>query len=167
MSRFSVRQAAIDDDPRITDLLEASYPELMKTHYESAVLISALPLMTRANPQLLGSGTYYVAETDNQLIIGCGGWTMNRPDTGTIVEGTAHLRHFATHPDFTGKGIGRLIYDACERTAKSAGVNLFECFASLNAQGYYKALGFEPVELVWVELRPEQLFESMLMKRGI
>src|SRR5258708_14018823 len=45
-------------------LLVASYSRLLATHYESDMLRRALPFMIKAQPALLASGTYYVAESD-------------------------------------------------------------------------------------------------------
>ena len=50
--------------------------------------------MTRANPGLLASGTYYVAESRDSLIVGCGGWTRESPVDGGIEPGLGHIRHF-------------------------------------------------------------------------
>ncbi|MGI9475440.1 MAG: GNAT family N-acetyltransferase, partial [Hyphomicrobiaceae bacterium] len=131
------------------------------------VLAVAVPLMTRANPALLGSGTFYVAETADHQIVGCGGWTMQRPGTGEIVDGLAHIRHFATHPDRTGNGIGRALYDTCAREAKHAAVSRFECFASLNAQEFYMALGFEPIGRINISIGPGVDFQALHMQRGL
>lgn len=167
MSAFITRIATSQDGAQINTLMMASYCELMTTHYQPDTLELALPLMTKANPSLLRSGTYYIAETIDRTIVGCGGWTMKRPGTGEVAEGHGHLRHFATHPGFTGKGIGRAIYKICETQAKRAGIDRLECYANLNAQHFYKALGFEPFEEVQVHLRSNVTFASMRMTRGI
>jgi GNAT superfamily N-acetyltransferase len=167
MGNYTIRMATSQDEASLNTLLKASYPELMRTHYQPEILERALPLMTKANSSLLKSGTYYVAEVHDRAIVSCGGWTMERPGTGEIVEWLANLRHFATHPGFTGKGIGRAIYETSEKYAKRAGIDRLECYASLNAQPFYKALGFEPVEAIEVRLRCDLMFESMLMTRRI
>ena len=43
-------------------LLVASYSSLLIDRYDSDTLPGALPLLTKANPTLLASSTYYVAE---------------------------------------------------------------------------------------------------------
>ena len=50
----------------------------------------------------------------------------------------------AVHPEWTGRGIGRLLYRHCERAARERGARRFEVFSSLNAERFYRALGFEP-----------------------
>jgi hypothetical protein len=68
--------------------------------YDDAVLAVALPLMTQANPMLLASGSYYLTITEESRTVACGGWTHERPGSGEIVPSLAHIRHFATHPDW-------------------------------------------------------------------
>ena len=117
-------------------MLQASYPLLMRQHYEPHLLSAALPALTTASPELLRSGTYYVAETRGHVIVGGGGWTRERPGQGDVEAGLGHIRHFATHPRWLGRAVGRLIYDVCKRQARSMGVNRFECYSSLNAVGF-------------------------------
>jgi GNAT superfamily N-acetyltransferase len=164
---LTVRTATPDDRSRVTGLLEASYPVLMRKGYDQPVLSAALPAMTRANPALLSSGTYYVAETERRRIVGCGGWTLERPGTGEIEPGLGHVRHFATHPDWIGRGVGRSIYAACARAARAADVTRFECYSSLNAEGFYAALGFVAVRPVDIRLGPNIVLPSILMRRSI
>ncbi|MDH3737912.1 MAG: GNAT family N-acetyltransferase [Alphaproteobacteria bacterium] len=164
---FTVRIATPTDDARVSDLLKASYTELMPTAYDAATLALVLPAMTRANPALLATGTYFVAETVNGHIVGCGGWTKERPGSGDVALGLGHIRHFATHPNWLGRAIGRTIYDSSEAQAHSAGIRQFECYASLNAEGFYAALGFTPVRRVEVQMGEDMTFPSILMVRSI
>lgn len=161
-----VRPAQPEDAVAVTALLQASYPRLMTQAYGPDVLAAALPAMTRANPALLASGTFHVAEQAGDLV-GCGGWTAERPGSGEVVPGLGHIRHFATHPDWTGQGIGRSIFQTCYREATEAGVRHFDCYASLNAEKFYGALGFAIIEPVAVELRPGLRFASLLMRMDL
>lgn len=70
---FTLRLADSSDSAPVEDLLQATYPRLMAGGYQGDVLKLALPLMTRANPVLLRSGNFYVAESAERQVIGCGG----------------------------------------------------------------------------------------------
>lgn len=163
---ITIRLACADDTAAVTSVLEASYPPLMATAYDAELLRLATPIITRANPKLLASGTYHVAEADG-AIIGCGGWTPERPGTAERQPGAGHVRHFATIPDRAGQGIGRMIYGRCEAQARAAGVTVVECYASLNAGCFYASLGFATVGLVTVPLGDGITFPSVLMRRLI
>lgn len=160
----TVRVATPDDHEAISGLFTASYGALMRSAYEAAVLDAALPLMTRANPLLLASGTFFIADAAGN-IVGCGGWTRARPGRGDVESGLGHVRHFATHPDYTGLGVGRALYDACEGQALAASVKRFECYASLNAEGFYSALGFEALARISVPLNDEIRLPAVHMTR--
>ncbi|MBN1238957.1 MAG: GNAT family N-acetyltransferase [Gammaproteobacteria bacterium] len=164
---FSVRIAVPEDSAAVTALLQASYPVLMAAAYDEADLAPALDPMTKANERLLRSGTYYVAQAGNGTLLGCGGWTRERPGTSSVEPGVGHLRHFATHPGWARRGVGRAIYRRCEADARAAGIEEFECYASLNAQKFYAALGFDSVRSIVIDFPLGISLPAMLMRRPI
>jgi GNAT superfamily N-acetyltransferase len=137
------RIATLGDEASVSALLLASYTNLMAKDYDAAVLAAALPRMVRANPTLLASGTFYVVDGPASLPAGCGGWTLAAPGTQAETAGLAHLRHFATHPDYTRQGIGRLIYNQCRDAAKLAGATRFQAYASLTSVPFYASVGLQ------------------------
>jgi len=163
----TIRVATPDDGAAVSELLKLAYPVLMAPAYDNAVLTAAMPLMTQANRMLLASGSYYLAISDERRTVACGGWTRERPGSSEIVPSLGHMRHFATHPDWIGTGLGREIYARCEREAQIAGVTRFECFSSLNAEGFYSALGFRCLRKIAVRLGPNVTFPGVLMERSI
>jgi N-acetylglutamate synthase-like GNAT family acetyltransferase len=166
-SLYEIRVATLGDAEAVGRLLQASYPQLMASSYDEDLLIPALKLMTKANPSLLSSGTYYLAERSTGELVGCGGWTVERPGSGSVEPGVGHVRHFAVHPDWTRRGIGRHIFNACERTAHAAGVKVFECYSSLNAEEFYRSLGFERIRETEFELQPPVTLRGVLMRRNL
>lgn len=164
---FAIREATAGDHLLVSELLETSYPILMRAGYDAVMLAAALPLMTRANPSLLKSGTYYLSEAQDGTIVGCGGWSFERPGGVDVMPGLGHIRHFATHPDWIGRGVGTALYERCEDVARSAGVREFECYSSLNAESFYSSLGFKRVERIEVPMGPELLFPALLMRRTL
>ena len=164
---YAPRVATPDDATAVDALLQASYPTLMASAYDEGLLVPALMLMTKANLSLLASGTYYVAESRGGLVVGCGGWTRERPGTSMVETNLAHVRHFGTHPAWTNRGIGRAIYQLCETVARAAGVITFECYSSLNAEKFYSALGFKSIRRIDFELGPGAVLPGVLMRRQI
>lgn len=165
---FRIRVATPLDNSQIGDLLSRSYPELMAGSYDPIALAAALPFMTRPIEALLSSGTFYLAETKDRSVVGCGGWTRERPGSGKITPELAHIRHFATHPNWAQQGVGRALYENSMNAARSAGIERFECFSSLNAESFYAALGFNTMHRIDLPLGPDGiLFPSVLMERLI
>lgn len=148
----NVRVTSPDDSAGITTLLRASFPELMRSAYNPAVLSRVLPQITVAQPGLLESGTYYVAETSDEVIIGCGGWTRERPGSSDITANVGHIRHFGVHPDWARRGVATAIYRRCRNDARDAGLSRFECYSSLNGEAFYAAQGFRPLARIELDM---------------
>lgn len=83
---YAIRVATSKDDQSVSNLLAVSYPALMQDSYEKPALSAALSIICGANPTLLASGTYYLAETKDNSVMGCGGWTRERPGQGDVVR---------------------------------------------------------------------------------
>jgi GNAT superfamily N-acetyltransferase len=164
---FSIRIATPTDSDAVNALLVASYSTLLAACYDSDMLAGALPYLTKGNPTLLACGTYYIAERERERepgnLVGCGGWTAAKPGSGEITEGEAHIRHFATHPEWTRCGIGSALLARCISDARSAGVCKLHCFSTLNAERFYRAAGFETVEPIDVPMGPSMTFPGILM----
>ena len=131
-------------------ILLASYPALLATSYSADLLSVALPALVKANPTLLASGAFYIAESTDGFALGCGGWTFQRPgapdsESARIDPAVAHLRHFATRSDQARRGVGRALFERCLTDAQSRGVSRLECAAALAAEPFYRSLGFVPV----------------------
>lgn len=164
MEDYRLRVASPKDASAVEKVLKASYPALMAVAYDEAVLTPVLKLITQANISLLASGTYYVAESVDGLVVGCGGWSIEKPPGADDVgNGVGHLRHFGTSPAWVRRGIGRAIFRQCESNAKFANVKELEVCSSLNAEQFYAALGFERIKIISVAIGPNQ-FPSVLMR---
>jgi N-acetylglutamate synthase-like GNAT family acetyltransferase len=161
---FNVRVAIPEDFASVSALLEVSYPTLFAPGYASDVLAKALPLMIRANPRLLKSGNFYVALTSDGQYIACGGWSKERPGTGETEGSQGHVRHFATHPDWIRQGVGRAIFARCARDAIADGISSFECYSSLVAVEFYRALGFTIVRNMDLQLTEDVSIPGVLMR---
>lgn len=166
MSSFEIRVATPGDEAAVGNLLAASYAALLHDHYPPALLAAALPLITRANPVLLASGTYYLAKAAGGHIVGCGGWTPERPGSGDISPGIGHLRHFATHPDWTLNGIAAAILGRSIGEAAARAIPVLECFSTRQAEGFYARAGFRRLAEVEVPFAPDVHFPAVYMRRG-
>ena len=163
-SGHTLRATTSGDDDIVTALLEASYPRLLAADYDPRLLARALPLMTKANPRLLASGTYYLVETSVGSAVGCGGWTLEAPGGGASRRGVGHIRHFAIHADWTRQGIGKALLRHCIEEARALGVGKLECLSTLTAIAFYESAGFVPVAKAAVQMSPAVTLPSLLMR---
>ena len=164
---FLIRIAKLTDSEAASALLIASYSSLLAAHYDRDLLGRALPHLTTANLTLLASGTYYVAEGGPGKVVGCGGWTAANPESGEITEGEAHIRHFATHPEWVRRGIGTTLLARCLSEARSTGTRKLYCCSTLNAERFYRASGFDTVGPIEVPMGPSLAFPGILMSREV
>ncbi len=165
--RFCLRVAGPIDGPAVSSLLEASYTKLLAIDYEPDLLAKLLPLVTKANSQLLASGNFYVAQTQLSHFIGCGGWSREQPGSGEIRQGEAHIRHFATHPNWIRRGVGRALLNRCLQDAKNAAVKVLECHSSLSAVDFYRASGFVVIRPIDMQSSPDVSTPGILLRREL
>lgn len=156
-----IRPSTKADLAAVDALLARTYPKLLKADYPPSVLVTALPIISRARPELLVCGTYYVAEEDGR-ILGAGGWTRDRNRAGL-----GHIRHLVTDDRALRSGIGRALMQHCFDMARGARVKQMECWATRTAVPFYKAVGFETVGLIDVPLGEGIVFPSVRMMRDL
>lgn len=161
-----VRTATLSDEAAVTGVLSRSYPSLLAAHYDAALLARALPLMACANPKLLASGTYYVACDLDGHVIGCGGWTPERPGTGEIVPGIGHLRHFGVDPGTIRRGVGARLLAHAISEAEAHGIRDLECYATLSAEAFYRRAGFVTLRPIDVDMGALKFPSLLMMRRG-
>ena len=163
----TIRVANATDAASVGRLLEASYNALLPAFYDKAILAQILPLITKANPLLLNSGTFYVAVAGRANVVGCGGWSMRRPKIGVKKNSQGSIRHFATHPDWLRQGIGGDILRRCMKDAKAHKLQSMNCYSALGAETFYEACGFAIIERIEVPISAEIAFPATLMHREL
>ncbi len=168
MHSFTLRTAEKRDTGAIDDLLQRSYPRLLKADYPASVLVTAIPRMVKAQPALIGSGSYYVAEEDSGALLGAGGWTFALPGQGRRGEtGRANVRHVVTDPDALRRGVARAIMQHSFKKARAAGATWMHCMATRTAVPFYTAVGFSIVGEMSVALGPGVEFPAIEMRRDL
>ena len=156
---ITVRPSTKADLAAVDSLLARSYPKLLKADYAPSVLVTALPIISRARPELIACGTYYVGE-DNDQVLGAGGWTRDR-----VRADKGHIRHVVTDDRALRRGIGRAILGHTIETARRAGVIELECASTLTAVPFYASVGFEAEENIVIELAPGIRFPAVRMRQ--
>lgn len=164
---FILRVAVPGDLAAVDALLSRSYPRLLAPDYPPSILVTALPLISRARPELLASGTYYVAEETDGTIIGAGGWTPGAPADGVVTGRVGHVRHLVTDHRALRRGVGRAIMERAFASARDAGCQALDCLSTRTAVPFYAAMGFVEVAPVTITLRPGIEFPAIRMARAL
>lgn len=148
-------------------LLALSYPALLKADYPPSILVTVLPLISRARPELVSSGRYYGAFEGGELRA-AGGWSHANPSSRARRNGVAHVRHVVSHPRYLRRGYAGAILMQVFEAARSEGVARLSCQATRTAVPFYGALGFVVKGNVDVPIGAAGLrFPAVLMHRDI
>ena len=158
-----IRPAVASDIPALEELIPQSVRLLSANYYTAEQIESGLTYIFGVDSQLITDGTYYVAETEGE-IVGCGGWSKRRTLYGgdqakaevdsllDPVTDAARIRAFFVHPNRKRQGIGSRIIQACEQAARQSGFTVLELVATLPGEPLYKAMGYEAVERFEIDL---------------
>lgn len=152
-----IRPTTKADMAAVDALLARTYPKLLKADYPPSVLVTALPIISRARPELLACGTYYVVEEDGN-VLGAGGWTRDKTD-----RTLGHIRHVVTDDRALRRGVGRRLMQHTIDVARTRGVTRMECWATRTAVPFYEAVGFRVIGPIDVPLAAGIVFPSLRM----
>jgi len=175
---ITLRIALPGDTPVLSALIERSARGLSSGFYSPAQIDAAVRYVFGVDSGLVADGTYFLA-SEGALIVGCGGWSRRRKLYGGDQRAAgesdwldpsheaARIRAFFVAPEHVRRGIGRMLYQACESAARSAGFHRLELMATLPGIPLYSALGFQEQERVSDLLPDGTAIEFARMERGI
>src|SRR5687768_3035526 len=153
MSAWKIRLARVEDIAALDVLIPLSVRAL-QTQYSEAQREAAIGPIFGVDRQLIEDHTYFVAETPDGQIVGCGGWSKRKAKCGSSAFRTDNdpvidpltesprIRAFFIHPDWARRGIGRAILNACEEALLAAGFNRAEIAATLTGEPLYVSAGY-------------------------
>lgn len=153
MSVFTIRQATLEDQPVLEQVIASSIRTLGAGDYTPEQIEAALLGAFGVDTQLIHDGTYFVVEIEEK-IVACGGWSFRKTLFGsdTAVErdaaeldpskDAAKIRAFFVAPEAARKGIGKAILQHCEAEARARGFMRAEMMATLPGVKLYTAMGY-------------------------
>ena len=173
-----IRKAVPADVPHLHDVIEASVRGLQANDYSPAQLEGALQSVYGVDSQLIADGTYFAAEIGGR-IVACGGWSKRKTLYGgdqyagredsllDPASDAAKIRAFFVHPDYSRRGIGSLILEACETAAIAAGFRRLEMGATLSGVAFYRAKGYAELENQNVPLGNGEVLPIVRMAKDV
>ena len=148
-----LRLARLDEVDAIDDLMKASTRDIFPTVYTPEQTASAIRYVAAVDLMLVRDGTYFVFEVGGELVA-CGGWSKRAKlysgsgdadgDDRLLdpAREAAHVRAMFTRSDWTRRGLGRRILEACETAARAQGFRRLTLGATLPGLPLYEAFGF-------------------------
>lgn len=175
---MNIRYAAIEDRAKIQQLIAESARGLSREHYNDAQIETAIATVFGVDTDLIEDGTYFVAESEGELV-GCGGWSRRRTLFGgdqfasrdrTYIDPAidpARIRAFFIHPDHARKGIAQAILARCESEAAAHGFRAMELLSTLPGIKFYKACGYTEQGTYDLQLSPDVKVEFVPMRKEL
>jgi len=160
---FTSRLATLEDVPRLTGVMDAAIAELQRGFLNDEQIEASCAVMG-IDTQLIKDATYFVVETPDDDVAGCGGWSRratmygNDDSPGRDAKlldpavDAARVRAMYTNPRYARRGVGRLVLSLCEAAAAAEGFTRLELVATLSGEPLYSAYGFTPLERIEVSV---------------
>ncbi|WP_310482342.1 GNAT family N-acetyltransferase [Chamaesiphon sp. VAR_48_metabat_403] len=174
---IQIRLARLEDIPALTSLIPISVRMLQASYYTPAQIEGALGTVFAVDSQLIEDKTYFVAESDSQ-IVGCGGWSRRTTAYGGDLSKTgaddwlldpafhaAKIRAFFVHPVWARRGIGSQIMRQCELAAVAAGFQTIEIVATLAGEPLYARFGYQTIDRFEILLPNNHTLPMMKMSK--
>ena len=174
---MQIRLATIDDIEALQELIRESVTSLSATYYSPDQIASGLSHIFGVDTQLIIDGTYFVAVVDGQ-IVGSGGWSKRNTLFGgdqfkqdqidpllDPSRDAARIRAFYVHPQWSRKGVGASILEACEAGARGAGFGRVELVATLPGEPFYSARGYAKGEAMSLDTGDGEALPAFRMSK--
>ncbi len=151
---LQLRLAAPADADAIQSLMTASVAAIFPAFYDPEQTASGLRYIGVLDLTLVEDGTYFLIEAPDGALAACGGWSRrDKLFNGAQVTGVeARLLDPATEParvramfvsgDWTRRGLGTRILEACEDAARAEGFTELALMATMPGLQLYRSWGF-------------------------
>jgi GNAT superfamily N-acetyltransferase len=178
MESADLRLGRLDEADAIDDLMKASTAELFPHFYDAQQTAASVRYIASVDRTLLEDGTYFVIEADGELVA-CGGWSRRDKLYTGSGEGAgdarlldpatepARVRAMFVRPDWTRRGLGTRILEACQAAAKAEGFGVLALVATLPGLPLYERFGFVVTERVEVRMPDGTAIACAAMERPI
>ena len=173
-----LRVATLADQADVDALMKESGAALFPRFYDERQSASAVRYVAEVDPMLLSDGTYFVLKSGDE-VVGCGGWSRrdrlytgsgDSADDARLLDPAtepARVRAMFVRADWTRRGLGRRILEACEAAARCDGFRQLSLVATMPGLPLYLAYGFRPIEDVEVTVPDGVRIPCVAMEKPI
>jgi GNAT superfamily N-acetyltransferase len=173
-----LRLATLEDADAIDELMKAATRDIFPTTYDARQTESSVRFIASVDRTLIEDGTYFVVDAAGELVA-CGGWSRrDKLYTGSgAAAGDARLLDPATEParvramftrgDWTRRGLGRRILEACEAAAQAEGFGSLALMSTMPGLPLYENYGFHVTERVEIPMPDGTIIEGASMTKPI
>ena len=173
------RLATPADVPAIAELMREAIRATFPAFHDGRQVESAARHIGEPDLALIEDGTFIVFESEAGDLVACGGWSRRDKlftgagdaagDARLLDPATepARVRAMFVHPDWTRRGIGRGIIDACQAAARAEGFTTLALMATLPGEQLYRACGFTEIERVMITLPDGVELDGVAMERPV
>jgi GNAT superfamily N-acetyltransferase len=170
-----LRLATEADRDFIDALMKTSTRALFPAYYDQRQTRSSIEYIAHVDPMLIDDQTYFVIEAAGE-IVACGGWSRRDKlfSGSSDQEGRARLLDPATEAarvramfvrgDWTRRGLGTRILEACEAAARAEGFHRLALMATLPGFPLYASYGFVETERGPINLPDGVRLEGVAME---
>lgn len=149
-----LRVAEPADAEAIQALMTASVAAIFPAFYDAEQTASGLRHIGVLDLTLVEDGTYFVVTAPDGSLAACGGWSRrDKLFNGAAATGgearlldpavePARVRAMFVHGDWTRRGLGTRILEACEDAARAEGFRELALMATLPGLPLYRSWGF-------------------------
>jgi GNAT superfamily N-acetyltransferase len=174
----ALRFAVPDDASEISALMESSIRAIFPAYYDARQVESSVVYIGHLDMQLIEDRTYFVHEADGELV-SCGGWSRRNKlfagpgdaaDDDRLLDPAtepARVRAMFTHVDWTRRGLGRRILEACEEAAAREGFTRLSLMATLPGVPLYRAYGFAQLEELEITMPDGVTLQCATMEKRV
>lgn len=149
----ALRLAESEDVDAIDALMKASVAAIFPRFYDEAQTAASVKYIASVDRTLIDDGTYFVLDADGE-IVACGGWSRrdklysgsgNAAGDARLLDPEtepARVRAMFVRDDWTRRGLGTRILEACESAAREQGFRTLALVATLPGVLLYERYGF-------------------------
>ena len=173
-----LRLASVEDADAIDALMKESIAAIFPRFYSDYQTAASIKYIGSVDRTLIEDGTYFVLEAYGE-IVACGGWSRREKlYTGSgDATGDARLLEPESEParvramfvrgDWTRRGLGTQILEACEAAASKEGFRTLALVATLPGMLLYEQYGFVASEDVPVAMPDGTTIAAVAMAKAV